>query len=397
MIAAVKGWQAVVAALLLPIPGACAADDLNAAAISLARKTVALAGRGETVAVIYKNISSLPAAEWNGLQTAFESALRDGGCRLGSAGSAEARLTVSENPTQYLLVEEARKGDEREVWFAAWNRASGGAAKPGAVSLDVKQVWRQSEQILDAAFIPAGMLVLSPTKLTLYTRSGDAWTPRESAAISNVKAWPRDARARLRITGSTFQAFLPGVACTGSTDPALSMECRASDAPWVLESGAHALLLATFAASRNYFDGRIVMQSGARKTVPPFYSAASVESQGRTLWVMTQLNGRAQIADAFFDPLGSVGQWGSDIVGIDARCGGASQVLATRPGDASEPDALQSFTISDRAAAPVTSAAPLPGPVTALWPSGAGGALAVARDLVSGDFIAYVVTISCGG
>ena len=396
MIAAVKGWQAVLAALLLPIPGACAAD-LNSAAISLARKTAAMAGRGETVSVTYKNLSSLPAAEWNSLQAAFESALRDGGCRLGSTGTTDARLTVSENPAQYLLVAEVRKGDEHEVWIASWNRASTGGPKAGGVSLDVKQVWRQAEQILDVAFPPAGMLVLSATKLTLYTRSGDAWAPRDSAAINNVKAWPRDPRARLRVTGATFQVFLPGAACNGSTDPALSMDCRASDAPWVLESGSRALLLATFTASRNYFDGRIVSQNGARKTVPPFYTAASVESQGRTLWVLTQLNGRAQITDGSFEPLGSIAQWGSDIAGIDARCGGASQVLATRAGDANEPDALQSFTIDDRAATPATSAVPLPGPVTALWPSGAGSALVVARDLVSGDYIAYVATVSCGG
>lgn len=396
MIAAVKGWQAVLAALLLPIPGACAAD-LNSAAVSLARKTAALAGRGETVAVTYKNLSSLPAAEWNGLQAAFEAALRDGGSRLGATGTTEARLTVSENPTQYLLVAEVRKGDEREVWIASWNRAPSGAPKAGGISLNVKQVWRQTEQILDIAFPPAGMLVLSAAKLTLYTHTGEAWTLRDSAAITNVKAWPRDPRARLRVTGATFQVFLPGAACNGSTDPTLSLECRASDAPWVLASGARALLLATFAATRNYFDGRIVTQNGARKTVPPFYAAASVESQGRALWVMTQLNGRAQITDGSFDPLGSIAQWGSDVAGIDARCGGASQVLATRAGDANEPDALQSFTIDERAATPATSAAPLPGPVTALWPNGAGSALVVARDLVSGDYIAYVATVSCGG
>jgi len=395
MIAAVKGWQAVLAALLLPIPGACAAD-LNSAANSLARKTAAFAGRGETVAVTYKNLSSLPAAEWNSVQAAFETALHDAGCRAGATGTTEARITVSENPTQYLLVAEARKGDDREVWIASWNRAASNAPRAG-ISLDVKQVWRQAEQILDVAFPPAGMLVLTATKLTLYTHSGEAWTPRDSAAITNVKAWPRDPRARLRVTGATFQIFLPGAACNGSTDPALSVDCRASDAPWVLESGARVLLLATFAASRNYFDGRIVTQNGARKTVPPFYAAASAESQGRTLWVMTQLNGRAQITDGSFEPVGSIGQWGSDVAGIDARCGGASQVLATRAGDASEPDALQSFTIDDRAATPATSAAPLPGPVTALWPNGAGSAIVVARDLVSGDYIAYVATVSCGG
>jgi hypothetical protein len=395
MFAAVKGWPTLAAALLLTHSCAQAAEDPNAAAAALARKTAALAGRGEPVAVSYKNISSLAPAEWSGLRAAFESALRDAGCRVTETAAAEARLTVSETPTQYLLVEEARRGDERQVWIASWDRTAGASVKPPSASLALKQTWRQAEQILDLAFLPAGMLVLSPSKLTLYARAGDSWSRRESVSIANSKPWPRDLRGRVRVTGATFQIFLPGMACNGSTDPSLTLDCRASEAPWVLESGSRGLLLATFTPSRNYFDGRVVTQSGARKTVAPFYSAASVESQGRTLWVMAQTDGRAQIADASLDPIAAIPQWGSDIAGIDVRCGGGSQVIATRAGDSTEPDALQSFTIADRFAAPATAAAILPGPVTALWPSGSSQALAVARDLVSGDYIAYVASVSC--
>ncbi len=395
MTSAKKGWPVLLAVLLLSVPFARGADDLNGAILPLARKTAALAGRGETIAVTYRNVSSLAPVEWNGVRTAFESALRESGSRAGETGAVEARLTVSESPSQYLLVEEVRKGDERQIWIASWDRAAPAANKPMGVSLDLKQVWRQPEQILDIAFVPAGMLTLSPRKLTLYARNGETWAASQSMPISNAKPWPRDLRGRLRAAGTTFQVFLPGLACNGNTDGSLSLDCRASEAPWVLESGAHGLLLATFASGRNYFDGRVVTQTGARKTVPPFYSAASVESQGRTLWIMAQTDGHAQIADASLDPVGVIAEWGSDIVGIEARCGGAAQVLATRPGDRGEPDALQSFIIADHAAAPVTAAALLPGPITALWPSAPGAALAVARDALSGEFIAYVATVSC--
>ena len=394
MFAAVKSWPALLIAILAPLPGVCA-DDLNTAAAVLARKTAALAGRGEAVSVSYKNLSSLAPAEWGGLRAAFESALRDSGCRAAEGSPTEAKLTVSETPAQFLIVEEARRGDERQVWIASWTRASGAPVKPAGASLQLTQVWRQSDQILDVAFFAPGMLVLSPTKLTLFTRANDTWTPHESAAINPVKPWPRDLRGRVRVTGSNFQIFLPGLACNGSADGTLSVDCHASDAPWVLESGNHGLLLAAFAAARNYFDGRVVTQTGARKNVAPFYSAASVESQGRTLWVMAQTDGRAQITDAALEPMAPIAQWGSDIAGIDARCGGPSQVLATRASDSAEPDALQTFVIADRAATAATAPVLLPGPVTALWPSGPAAAVAVARDLVSGDYIAYVAAVSC--
>lgn len=394
MFAAVKGWKTLLAALFL-ISCAAAADDPNAAATDLARRTAAFVGRGEPVAVSYKNVASLAPGEWSGVRAAFEAGLHDAGCRVAEAVPAEVRLTVSETPSEYLLVAEAHRGDERQVWIASWSRAAHATVKAGA-SLSLKPTWRQAEQILDVAFPPGGMLVLSPSKVTFYSHSGDSWSQRDSAPIVNSKPWPRDLRGRLRTTGSTFQVFLPGIACNGNADPSLTLDCKASEAPWVLESGSRNLLLATFTPSRNYFDGRVVTQTGARKTVAPFYTVASVESQGRILWIMAQTDGRAQIADASLEPLAAIAQWGSDIAGVDAGCGGPAQVIATRAGDQNEPDALQSFTVAERFATPATSAALMPGPVTALWPSGGSAALAVARDLVSGDYIAYVASVSCG-
>ena len=308
----------------------------------------------------------------------------------------EARVTLSENSTQYLMIEEARKGEERSVWIAAWARAGATAVKPSAISLDKKQVWEQDEQILDIAFPAETMLVLSLSKLTLYARNSDRWEPRQAVPLPPSKPLPRDTRGRLRVNGATFQAFLPGMSCNGSADPSLTVSCNPGDEPWVLESGSRALLLGNFGAARNYFDGRLVTQTGLKKTIAPFYSAASTGEQGRQLWLFAALDGRTLIVDAAFDPVGSVASWGSDIVGVDSRCGGGSPVLATRPGDGNEPDAIQAFAIVNGAAIPLTAATVFPGPVTALWPSGGTAALAVARDLATGKYAAYVITLACG-
>src|SRR5205814_1649181 len=121
-IASVKWWYALCAALpfFLP-PHATAADDLNGAARELARKTVAFAGRGETISVAWRNVSSLGAPELARLRVAFETAVREAGARAVESASGEASITLSENVSQYLLVEEIRKGEERQVWIASWN------------------------------------------------------------------------------------------------------------------------------------------------------------------------------------------------------------------------------------------------------------------------------------
>lgn len=399
MIAAVKGWHAVFAALLFILPpGAPAADDLNGAARELARKTVAFTGRGETAALVWRDVSAPGSSGSVQARGLFEAALGDAGVRIEeSAPAAELRVTLSENASHYLLVEEARRGEDRQVWIAAWKKTEpAGAAAPGAM-LERKLVWEQDEQILDVAFPGAGMLVLSPSRVTLYERQNGGWQPRQWAAVASAKPWPRDLRGHLRLTGTAFQAYLPGVTCSGATEPALSMECRAGDDQWVLESGSRGMLLAGYAAARNYFDGRVVTQAGLRKTVPPFYSAASVEEQGRPLWLLALVDGRTQIFDASFEPVGNLASWGSDIAGVEGRCSGRAQVLATRPGDAGEPDAIQAFAIVNRTADPFAGPAAFPGPVTALWSSGATSALAVARDLTTGRYGAYVVTLICGG
>ncbi len=399
MIAAVKRWLAAPAALLFFLPAAAAADrDANGAARELARKTAAFAGKGDTVAVTCRNLSSQLPAALAELRAAFTAALREAGLRTGDSGGVEARLTLSEDQSQYLLVEEARKGEDRQVWIASWKREAAAGRSLARVTVDKRRVWEQDEPILDVAFTETAMLVLAPSKLTVYARaagSAAAWEARQSVPLAAPKPWPRDLRGHLRIAGANFQAFLPGVACTGTVDAAGSMECRAGDEPWLLESGG-AILLANFAPGRNYFDGRVVTQAGLRKTVAPFYSAAPVEEQGRTFWLLAGLDGRTGIVDASLEAAGTIPGWGSDIAGVDARCGSGTPVMATRASGAGEPDAVQVFSVANGTSAPLAEAVAFAGPVTALWPAGAASALAVERNLTTGKYAAYLLTVACG-
>ena len=391
-----KGWSAALPALLLlAAHGVFAADDLKGAARELARKTAAFAGAGQPVSVVWRNLSALGSAELTDARGAFETAFKSAGGTLGEAGAAvEARITLSENASQYLLTEEARKGDERQVWFAAWARAAPGPALTGGVTLEKKLAWEQDEQILDAAFPADRMILLTPSSLAWFSREGSQWTRSVSLALPLTKPWPRDLRGRLRIVGATFEATLPGMACSGAWEPPVSLDCKASGDPWVLESGSKDMLLANFVSGRNYFDGRVATQTGLRTTVDPFYSAAAVEAQGKTLWLLAMVDGRTRLFDEQFGAAGEIGGWGSDIAGTDARCGAGSQVLATRPGGG--PDAVQAYAIVNRAAAPLGAPAEFSGPVTALWVSGHASALAVSKNIATGKYAAYLLTVVCG-
>lgn len=327
------------------------------------------------------------------VRRAFEAALPGGG---EIAPDLSARVTVSENATQYLLVEEVRRGDESQVWMAAWKRshAPGAAAPP--VALEKKLLWEQDEPILDVAFAGAAMVVLTPSGAAVYDQAGEGWKPRQAVRFTPPKPWPRDVRGHLRVTGNRVQALLPGWACEGPVEPALDLQCGPSDEPWVLESGGSGILLASFAADRNYFDGRVVTQNGMRKTVPPFYSAAVFQDQGSTFWVLALVDGRSQIFDSGLEPLSSILGWGSGVTGTSARCAGGSQVLATRPGDAGEADGVQAFSIVNRTALPLAPPVTFPGPVTAIWHTAANSALAVTHDAVTGRYAAYALTMVCG-
>jgi len=397
MIASVKRWHAILSALLFFIASAArASDDLNGAARELARKTAGFGNRGEPVSVAWRNLSSLGSAELAQARAVFEAALQAAGGRLNSIAPVGVRITLSETPAQYMLVEEAQNGDDRRVWIASWKRSGPVKVAIPGVSLDRKLVWEQEEQILDVAFPGADMLVLTPARVTLYARANGAWEARQSQALPAGKPWPRDLRGHLRTAGSAFQAFLPGVLCGGTVEPSLTLECQDSDEPWVLESGSQALLLANFATARNYFDGRVVTQTGQPKQLAPFYSAAAVEEQGRPMWLTAMLDGRIQMFNSALDPAGSFAAWGSDIAGTSARCAGGAQILATRPGDSSEPDSIQAFAIVERAAVPLGSPVAMTGSVTALWPSGPTAAMAVVHDPTSGKYAAYLVTVVCG-
>jgi hypothetical protein len=323
------------AAILAMAWAATAADDLNSAARELAKRTAA-AGGGP-VAVSWRNLASVAPDAVAQAKAAFDAIVR-------TSEGTDAQITISENATSGLLVEEFRG----QVWIATFRRAA--AALPGSAAIETRLLWEQEEPILDVATLDDGFLVLTPSGV-LQTST------KQRARITPSKPWPRDLRGRLRVDGAAVQVTLPGITCSGTWSPELTLHCvPGSD----------------LVAGRNYFSEK----------APPFYAAATADN-----WTLLALtDGTTGIFNASFERVGTINGWGSDIAAGSARCGGAPVVLATRPGEGR--DAIQAYAIVNRTAKAIGQPVEFAGAVTALWPG-----VAIVKN---GSYRAYAISIVCG-
>jgi hypothetical protein len=385
--------------VLLLAPAALRAQDAQSAARELAQKILAGAGPQPSVALSMRNLSSLPVASAGQVRQALEEALRNAGARLLTATPAdvEVRVTLSENLQGYLWVAEIHRGDVLQVAMVSLPRSAVATeAQPAsALALAKKQVWQQAQPILDWSNLPGGanrLAVLDPEGVLVVLE--DTRGPQRATMLA--QALPRDPRGRLRVSGDSLQVELGSEACAGPMNNPRSYNCQSTDAAWPLVAGAQLFGSARLSPGKNFFDGEVQVGSGAKKSLPPFFSFAAVEEQGSALWVFAGLDGRAHLYDKALAPVGVIDGWGSDIVGARTNCGSGWQVLTTRAGDWTQPDAIEAFEIADRQAVPASDPLSFDGPVTALWPgSDAGTVNAVVHNLKTGQYEAYSVSISC--
>jgi hypothetical protein len=322
------------AAILAMAWAATAADDLNSAARELAKRTAAAANG--PVSVSWRNLASVPPDAVAQAKAAFDAIVR-------TTEGSDAQLTVSENAASGLLIEEFRG----QVWMATFRRAAG--ALPGSAAIETRLLWEQEEPILDVAALDDGVLVLTPAGV-LQTST------KVRARITPSKPWPRDLRGRLKVTGPTVEVTLPGMSCSGTWSPELTLRCGPGS---------------DLVAGRNYFSAKA-----------SFYTAATADN-----WTLLALtDGTTGIFNSAFERVGTITGWGSDIAAANARCGGAPVVLATRPGEGR--DAIQAYAIVNRSAKALGEAVEFAGPVTALWPG-----VAIVRN---GSYRAYAISIVCG-
>jgi hypothetical protein len=326
-----------------------------------ARKISSELAAGDTVSFSIRSRTDLPASELTRLRSALEDEFRP---RLDeTAPAAVVTITVSENQEGYVWVAEIRRGEKQDVIITARPRPVPASDEDvqTPLSIERKLLWEQQEPVLDLVLDERALVVLEPARLCIYQRHEGRWQRQKTLAFPDGWAAPRDPRGRIERKGSDFQVSLPGLMCAGKLEPVPEMNCQ--DAATGLVKG------------RNFFSGP-----------QPHFSFVNLGDQT----ILAGVDGRTHFDNQ------TIPGWGSDIAALQTRCGRGHQVLATSTSGAAEPDTLQAFEIVDRQPLPVSPALEFSGPITALWSAQDGAtAVAVARNLKTGRYAAFSVSISC--
>ena len=348
-----------IALLIVLLAASGVAQPLAESARALARRIAAALTPGEAVQLTVRNVSSLAAPDFAPARQAIEAELHARG------EGATVNVTLSENSLGYLWVAEiVRAGKRDAVIMERAPAPDARAADASPLVVEKKPLWEQEAPILDIAASEGGIAILDPSGISLYRQQDGRWNRVKQAPVDFPKPWPRDWRGRLALRNGELVAFLPGAE---------------AGPEWPLEIGGARIL-----APRNYFTA---------PKLPPFFSAARAGDG----WVLAGVDGRAQLFSAALEPLASFAGWGSDVARVEAKCVTAPLVLATKAGDSDDPDEVQAFEIVERKAVAVGAPVEFLGPGTAMheWADGTGSALVISRNLKTGRYAAFTLTVSC--
>jgi hypothetical protein len=380
-------WLAV-AALLCLVPAARAANWEQPAS-DLAKQIAALAGPGPARLTI-RNDSSLAAIEVPVIRRLLERDLRWFGVVTGGGDSATLiQVTLSENLQGGLWVVEVVEGTETRVTMLPVALGAA-AAVSGPASLVVRRtlLLTVTEPVLDAQILAVGTLprlvVLEPEQIVTYVRSTEGvafasaaqstWVEEQRFPIPHSRPFPRDVRGQLMAPQDhLFDAYLPGVACSGTnTGAQVAVTCADSDDPWAVGASRRAF----YNAMRDSFTG--VLASGFGMEVPAFYEASDIPRPTGTGMLLNTVDGRLLlIENNTLKPVTGASDWGSDFAVIRSECGSGVQVLVSGSGAAAAGDSLRAWEIVGREAIGVSPPLPVEGTVMAIHAENGGNSATV--------------------
>ncbi|MGB6200079.1 MAG: hypothetical protein WBF35_11070 [Candidatus Acidiferrales bacterium] len=335
------------------------ANPYEAPAREFARRVAASFPAETHVGVEVRNRSTLAAIDVATVRGALLDELSARGLRVGSSTADAApsvTVTLSENAEGFLWVAEIRSNGSYSVTLMAVRRAAAKSpAEFSGITLRSSLLWSGREHVLAAATFPVALGSASAAipPAASFSASGNAQdllllaTDDATTSVTDARqtfkiALPpsgsavRDAQGALAWNGSSVTATAYGQTCVFSMPPATSTpQCRAYDT-----EPAQATLAA---------------QIGSQRAVVP------------------------------------------------VPCGEASgEILAAGAGDYTQPDYVRAYQMRGGTVTAVSSALEFSGPVMSLQtttPSQAGSspsALAVVRNLTTGDDEVYEISLICG-
>jgi hypothetical protein len=323
-------------------------------------------------------------------------------------------VTLSQNSAGGLWVAEVQEGTEVRVMMATAALDATVEAQAGAgVTLRKVLVWQQRSPVLDVLIVQQGavrtMFVLEPERVVSYAWVTTGWAKQQEFAIAHTRPFPRDMRGRLIAgQGHVFDAYLPGVLCTGTASGAgVAVSCLDSDDPWPLPDVPASVDVSFSAGSgsmqqkafynitRNYFTG--VLSPGFGMQLRPFYDAAALSRPTGAAMLFNETGGRVVLVEnSVMKPIAGTRDWGSDFVAIHSACGTGTRVLVSGSGTAPS-DSVRAYDIPGREAGPVSAPLAMDGQVMAMWPAndGAGATVVVRSAAGQMPYEVYSVSALC--
>ncbi len=385
----------------------------------------------EGASVSIRNLSSLSSEQISNLSQVIEGELQTREHKVSHDDSSRVSLRVifSEDLTGILaigeLVENGQSRYSLERVTLAAIPSGGSSAKKSTLVKEL--VWKQESPILDLKFLrPTGqkqerIAVLSPNVLSLYEGKEMSWSLVRFLPIPHSGAQSRAPRGQLfQMSGNgnpRLAAGFPKLFCSidlGSALDTMNIECNSNEekelvgvslltaGPYLIDNGAK------WDSSGNYFTGELYAESGIRWHIEPFFSAGflglkSVEPPD--VLITAGVDGRTRLLDHNNKELRSFTDWGNELTTIHSTCDDDWHILASARGDWTDSDKITAFQFEEHNIVALEQPVALPGPVLSLGseqvPSDAefagyhDGAIAVIRNLKTGEYEAYRISMAC--
>jgi hypothetical protein len=399
MLKSFRGWL-LASIFLLSVAPCMQSQDFTSPVSQFVAKIVSRAP-SESASLVVRNRSSLSDSAVSAIRTELQRQLQARGWNLKKANPEEDEssliVTLGENVTGYVWTGLLTSEDSTQVVFFDLSRPKGQSPSTNSiVSLSRTLLIVSDAPLLDITLLEgkivegAHLLALTSSSVQAFQLQSSQWHSIQNQPLGFDAIASRDLRGRIVPNqGSSFDAFLPGLHCTGVVTATLTLTCRQSDDPWPLADDRR--MLAFYAAHRNYFNGVITGANGVTENTIPFYSMAALTDRS----IYTDVDGHGRLAVPGRRPAPISERWGSSVAAIQSSCQG-DVVVATSPGDFNTGDAATAFRVSGSEFVAASEPLSFSGPVVSLKSSTDHQQAFAVVASPSGRYEAYLLTARCG-